>query len=48
MSILDIVLALVIAALLFFAVRKCVRDRRRGSCCDGNCADCRAKREKER
>ena len=41
MSALDIVLALAIAALIFFAVRKCVRDRRSGSCCDGNCADCR-------
>ncbi len=45
MGIIDIVLLICVAAALFFAVRKCIKDRRAGkccgcSCCAKNCGSC--------
>ncbi|MEE1031502.1 MAG: FeoB-associated Cys-rich membrane protein [Ruminococcus sp.] len=36
----DVLLIGIIAAALIVAVRKCIRDKKQGNGCNGNCLDC--------
>lgn len=40
MNIVDILLLTAIALALFFALRKCRSERKKGRSCGGNCAGC--------